>query len=37
LADILQAPFFGVFRPKSPIVSGGYLKYSRFRETVARD
>jgi len=33
LAIGLRAPELGSPGQKSPIVSGGYLKYSRFRET----
>ena len=33
----LQAPNCDNLRAKSPIVSGGYLKYSRFRETATGD
>src|SRR5450759_5219986 len=37
LATSLQAPIFGILRPKSPIVSGGHQKKSRFWETAAGD
>jgi hypothetical protein len=37
LAGGLQAPNLATSREKSPIVSGGYLKYSRFWETAAGD
>src|ERR1700730_18074166 len=37
LARRLQAPNSDNLRAKSPIVSGGYLKYSRFRETATGD
>jgi hypothetical protein len=37
LAISLQAPELGSPEAKSPIVSGGYLKYSRFRETGTGD
>ena len=37
LAIGLRAPELGSPGAKSPIVSGGYLKYSRFRETEAGD
>jgi hypothetical protein len=33
----LRAPKFAAAGAKSPIVSGGYLKYSRFRETATGD
>src|ERR1700688_3454286 len=33
----LQAPNSDNLRAKSPIVSGGFLKYSRFRETATGD
>jgi hypothetical protein len=33
----LRAPKLAVAGAKSPIVSGGYLKYSRFRETATGD
>jgi hypothetical protein len=37
LAACLQAPIFGVLREPSTIVSGGYLKNSRFWETRTGD
>src|ERR1700724_1121544 len=37
LAVGLRAPKLVAAGAKSPIVSGGYLKYSRFRETAAGD
>ena len=37
LAIRLRAPKLAAAGAKSPIVSGGYLKYSRFRETAAGD
>jgi hypothetical protein len=37
LAISLRAPELGSPGAKSPIVSGGYLKYSRFRETGTGD
>jgi hypothetical protein len=37
LARGLQAPDLATSRAKSPIVSGGYLKYSRFAETATGD
>jgi hypothetical protein len=37
LARGLQAPDLATCRAKSPIVSGGYLKYSRFSETATGD
>src|SRR3984893_7113902 len=37
LARRLQAPNSDNLRAKSPIVSGGYLKYSLFRETATGD
>jgi hypothetical protein len=37
LAIGLRAPELGSPGAKSPIVSGGYLKYSRFRETGTGD
>jgi hypothetical protein len=37
LAIGLQAPKLAAAGAKSPIVSGRYLKYSRFRETAAGD
>src|SRR3984957_19427980 len=37
LAISLRAPELGSPGAKSPIVSGGYLKYSRFRETGTED
>src|SRR4030088_488459 len=33
----LRAPKLAAAGAKSPIVSGGYMKYSRFRETAAGD
>src|SRR6266478_4144373 len=36
-ADGLQTPNLATSREKSPIVSGEYLKYSRFWETAAGD
>jgi hypothetical protein len=37
LAIGLRAPELAAAGAKSPIVSGGYLKYSRFRETATGD
>src|SRR6202022_2181577 len=37
LAIGLRAPKLAAAGAKSPIVSGGYLKYSRFRETATGD
>ena len=37
LAIGLRAPKLAVAGAKSPIVSGGYLKYSRFLETATGD
>jgi len=37
LTDGLQTPHLATSREKSPIVSGGYLKHSRFQETAAGD
>jgi hypothetical protein len=37
LAIGLRAPKLGAAGAKSPIVSGGHLKYSRFRETATGD
>src|ERR1700724_4642866 len=37
LAVVLQAPSLATSRAKSPIVSAGYLKYSRFWETTTGD
>jgi hypothetical protein len=37
LAIGLRAPKLDAAGAKSPIVSGGYLKYSRFRETATGD